>query len=86
MLFRSVIYYQYGRTWDYTILNAQDRETVIPMNRIIRDRPRLRQGDREYQTRIDVLANIAVSAVDRMGNESELTFSPLAPKTAQAGK
>jgi uncharacterized lipoprotein YddW (UPF0748 family) len=85
-VFRWVIYYQYGRTWDYTILNAQDREIVIPMNRIIRDRPRLQQGDTNYQTRIDALMNIAVSAVDRVGNESELTHRALKTQTAQSAR
>lgn len=85
-VFRWVVYYQYDKTWDYTIVSSQERTLVVPTARIIRDRPRLRQGDTNYQTRTDVLVNIAVSAVDRMGNESALTFHALAPKTAQAGK
>lgn len=85
-VFRWVVYYQYDRTWDYAIVSSQERTLVVPAARVIRDRPRLRQGDTNYQTRTDALLNIAVSAVDRMGNESALTYHALAPKTAQPGK
>ncbi|WP_316810876.1 glycoside hydrolase family 10 protein [Pedobacter heparinus] len=53
-VFRWVVYYQYGNTWSYVILNRQDRFLV---------KPTMEGGLK--------LNKVAVSAVDRTGNESE---------------
>jgi hypothetical protein len=84
-VFRWVVYYKYGNTWDYTILNKADRTYAIPLSRTVVDRPRARRGEQPtLTTRVETLSSIAISAVDRTGNESELVFQSVAPKTVQA--
>ncbi len=69
-VFRWVVYMRYGEIWDYTVCNSGDsgiripltRETVIPA----------RSGG-EPEKRVDRLTLFAVSAVDRLGNESVRT-------------
>lgn len=56
-VFRWVVYYQYGNAWNYTILNRGDRSFELP----------LVTGEK---TKIP-LKQVAVTAVDRMGNESD---------------
>ncbi len=53
-VFRWVVYYQYGTTWGYTILNRND--TVYELKAM--------EGK-------NALTKIVVTAVDRVGNESE---------------
>lgn len=85
-VFRYVFYYQYGRSWEYTILNTQDRTFTIPLSRTVTERQRARQRDQNptVTTRSEYLTRIAVSAVDRTGNESEPVYQSAAPRTAQA--
>ena len=84
-VFRWVVYYKYNNAWEYTILNAQERSIALPLSRAVLERPRARRGDQAIaQTRIESLSNIAISAVDRTGNESELIFHGIAPKPSQA--
>ncbi len=59
-VFRWVVYYQYGKVWNYSIVNRNDRTMEI----------KLWTGD---GTRKTPLNRIAVSAVDRTGNESRYT-------------
>lgn len=58
-VFHWVVYYQYGKNWNYSILN---------------------QGDRKMELKSlkgkDKLMTVAVTAVDRMGNESTRTDMP----------
>ena len=57
-VFRWVVYYQYGNTWTYSILNRNDRYLDLPRN--------------SQQKALPVRLNkVMVSAVDRMGNEGE---------------
>lgn len=53
-VFRWVVYYQYGNTWNYVVLNSQDRFLVKAVT--------------EAGLKLN---QVAVSAVDRTGNESE---------------
>jgi uncharacterized lipoprotein YddW (UPF0748 family) len=53
-VFRWVVYFQYGQRWSYVIRNRNDHSFTLPAT--------LRNGTK--------LSRIAVSAVDRTGNES----------------
>jgi hypothetical protein len=55
-VFRWVVYYKYGNDWSYTILNRKDRAFEIKRNSA---------GEKPI-----ALSLIAVTAVDRVGNES----------------
>ncbi|HVF95774.1 MAG TPA: hypothetical protein VM871_00550, partial [Flavisolibacter sp.] len=59
-VFRSVVYYKYENgSWNYTILNRTERTATIAVETTA-------AGGKKQR-----LAGIQVSAVDRMGNESE---------------
>jgi uncharacterized lipoprotein YddW (UPF0748 family) len=84
-VFRWVVYYQYDAMWEYTIMNSIDRSTVLPLSRILSEVTRSRRQQVVKDT-TQFLRRIAVSAVDRTGNESELTFQDIAPKIPPAMK
>ena len=84
-VFRWVVYYKYNSAWEYTIVSGQERNFSLPLSRAVLDRPRARRGEQpSTQTRIQSLTNVAISAVDRTGNESELVYHAITPKIAQA--
>jgi uncharacterized lipoprotein YddW (UPF0748 family) len=56
-VFRWIVYYKYGKTWNYVVLNRGDRSFVI------------KKLNEENANRA-VLTHVAVTAVDRTGNES----------------
>lgn len=58
-VFRWVVYKQYGNSWTYQVLNRKERVATLPIS--IKDRA----------NKDAVLVKIAVTAVDRLGNESE---------------
>jgi hypothetical protein len=58
-VFRWIIYYQYGDVWSYTILNRNEKSFELA--------PSITVNKTERQ-----LKQIAVAAVDRTGNESEM--------------
>lgn len=74
-VFRWVVYYQYGNTWNYTILNRGDRS--VELDRYLKKAaPANTGGNGETRT---PMSRIAVSAVDRTGNESarrEVSLQP----------
>ena len=83
-VFRWVIYYKYNNSWEYTILNSRERNFSLPLTRAVVERPRARRGEQAVnQTRNESLTSVAISAVDRTGNESELVYHAVTPKTAQ---
>jgi hypothetical protein len=84
-VFRWVVYYQYDALWEYTIMNRSNRSTALPLSRILREITRSRRQEVVKDT-TQFLGRIAVSAVDRTGNESELTFQDVAPKIPPAMK
>lgn len=57
-VFRWVVYYKYGNDWNYEILNRKDRSFELKRNS---------SGEKPV-----ALSSIAVTAVDRVGNESKL--------------
>jgi uncharacterized lipoprotein YddW (UPF0748 family) len=57
-VFHWVVYYQTGNTWNYTILNRNQRTLML---------------DRKK----GAVKRLAISAVDRMGNESERKYADL---------
>lgn len=62
-IFHWVVYTKYGSSWTYTILNRNDRSTLVKLN----------SGGKTPQE----LKEVAVSAVDRNGNESVLSVRSL---------
>ena len=62
-VFHWVIYTKYGNNWTYTILNRNDRSTLVKLN----------TGGKTPQE----LKQVAVTAVDRNGNESRLVVVSL---------
>jgi len=57
--FHWVVYTQYGDTWSYKILNSNERSSVV-------------NGSMQVGKNTIKLKAVAVSAVDRTGNESEV--------------
>ncbi len=76
-VFRTVVYYQYNTVWNYTIINMNDSTFTAPLSRIARKETRQRGGEIKIDETVETLKRIAVSAVDRMGNESEQTVIPV---------
>ena len=71
-VFRWVVYEDFGGRWNYTIYSRFSHEVEVPLFRMV-DVPV--RGNRDSTvTRTDMLNRIAVSAVDRMGNESQKVF------------
>ncbi|WP_157274079.1 glycoside hydrolase family 10 protein [Pedobacter sp. BAL39] len=62
-VFRWVVYYQYGKTWNYTILNRKDRFLLKS------SLAELLPGQKAGTARAG-LNRVAVTAIDRTGNES----------------
>jgi len=62
-VFHWVIYYQYGNRWDYKILNWKDRSLTLAVKDLVRTNTAV--------TTQQSLKKIIVTAVDRVGNESE---------------
>ena len=61
-VFRWVVYFQYGQRWNYRVLNRNERSFLIPKNFVpLNGQP-------------VALKSIAMTAVDRVGNESERTL------------
>ncbi|MEP6700772.1 MAG: family 10 glycosylhydrolase [Bacteroidota bacterium] len=63
-IFRSIVYYQYGNTWSYQILNYTDRSLNLEMTK-------------GAGVSLQKLKAIIVSAVDRTGNESAKKITEL---------
>lgn len=57
-VFHWVAYFQYGKKWDYRILNRQENFITIPLSQASNTSPQ-------------ALTRFMVTAVDRVGNESE---------------
>jgi uncharacterized lipoprotein YddW (UPF0748 family) len=63
-VFQTVVYFKYRDYWDNNIYNQTNNECTIPMI--------MKFQDRRKNTKQLELKEIAVSAVDRLGNESKL--------------
>lgn len=57
-VFRWVVYYSYGQTSSYTIMNRKDRFIDLPL------------GMKDARQAVQPVYSVSVSAVDRTGNES----------------
>jgi len=64
-----VIYKKYGLTWQYDILTAESDQVKLD-GFILKQRKTQNESTRPEDV-YNVLQNIAVSAVDRLGNESQ---------------
>ncbi len=64
-IFRWVVYTQYGTAWSYQIVNRNERSILLP------------QSKKDKAGNLVPLLKIAVSAVDRLGNESSMAEGPL---------
>lgn len=68
-VFRWVVYYKYGTQWDYTILNSTERSIKLQRSLLLMPTAVQKEAGNTSSTRI-TLNGIAVTAVDRTGNES----------------
>ncbi len=75
-VFRWVVYSQYGTAWSYTILTRNDRSLRLPGTRTATDTRRNRKPEDPAEI-VERLTAVAVSAVDRMGNESAPAPCPM---------
>jgi hypothetical protein len=69
-VFRWVIYGQYNGSWETFIQNRYTRTLDLPRERSVEERIRRRRDVDSVRVRVESLQQIAVSAVDRVGNES----------------
>jgi uncharacterized lipoprotein YddW (UPF0748 family) len=70
-VFRWVVYYQYDTAWEYRILNHSNNAASFALSRDITVKKR---GEAEPEHVTQRLTQIAVSAVDRTGNESKRVY------------
>ena len=70
-VFHWILYYTYGNEWKYKILSGETAETSIPLFKIKNRRNAKQEITQENINEIfSPVDEIAVSAVDRLGNES----------------
>jgi uncharacterized lipoprotein YddW (UPF0748 family)/predicted glycoside hydrolase/deacetylase ChbG (UPF0249 family) len=71
-VFRWVVYYKYANDWEYKILNSLDRSLSIPLYSVKTDSLRGKKIEEinDVEGLLNPLSDIAVTAVDRVGNES----------------
>ena len=84
-VFRWVVYYQYGTRWEYTIVNTGTQNATLSASRIVKAAARGRQAAPPKETK-EIVIRIAVSAVDRVGNESEPGYRDISQPAASAGR
>jgi uncharacterized lipoprotein YddW (UPF0748 family)/predicted glycoside hydrolase/deacetylase ChbG (UPF0249 family) len=88
-VFRWIVYYKYANNWEYKILNKQDRSLTIPVffEQPVKNQRFRKENVKDIRGSLIPLSEIAVSAVDRVGNESVPTIvtalSMLDDKTKQ---
>jgi uncharacterized protein YbbC (DUF1343 family)/uncharacterized lipoprotein YddW (UPF0748 family) len=75
-VFRTVIYYRYDNNWNYKIMNQDDPSFAVPFYDVnFSSLGRRNIADVEnVEELLSPLTFVAVSAVDRVGNESELSI------------
>ena len=78
-VFNYVVYYKQGKGWRYTILNENDLSLTIPVYReIILNAGTTVGVDQEVISPVrEYVTQIAVSSVDRLGNESKLIYTQI---------
>ncbi len=71
-VFHWVVSYQYGESWDYKILSQQERSISLPLFVLKNsDISRDSLNNNNIADLLNPISQIAVSAVDRLGNESK---------------
>ena len=75
-VFRNAVYFQYNMQWQYMLLPKNVSTYSIPLTRTVQ-LPRTRNDSDIVRTRTDTLMNVAVSVVDRTGNESVFRILPV---------
>jgi uncharacterized lipoprotein YddW (UPF0748 family) len=70
-VFLWVVYHRSGEAWDCRVLNREARETLIPLGRSMGSEGMPSASAREGPDDPPRITALAVSAVDRTGNESE---------------
>jgi len=76
-VFNTIVYLQYQKTWSYIIQQSNSNSISVPITRIVRKESRNRNGETTVNEFVETLSAAAVSSVDRMGNESEMTIQQL---------
>lgn len=70
-VFHWIVYYQYGSRWDYKILSQQARSISVPLFVLKNSNiPKDSLNEENLPDMLHPVMQIAVSAVDRVGNES----------------
>jgi uncharacterized lipoprotein YddW (UPF0748 family)/predicted glycoside hydrolase/deacetylase ChbG (UPF0249 family) len=74
-VFRWVVYYKYANTWQYKILSKKERSITLPYFSGRDTSPPYTMAKESLNIRgsLDPLSAVAISAVDRVGNESNRT-------------
>lgn len=85
-VFRFIIYYRYNDTWGYSIVAQNDSVVTLPAERTVRRENRNRNNDAAPAEITEQLNSIAVTAVDRMGNESEPMVIPETGRSVKSQK
>lgn len=85
-VFRWVIYYQYGKSWEYSLRSRNDAAMMLPLTRILKEQVRNRQREAEVKESTEYLTRVAIAAVDRLGNESEPVFYTVAGPPSEGTK
>lgn len=78
-IFRWVLYYKYGDSWDYRIFNKNEKVTTLPV--FIMDRSKMTKDSKKQQVDLTQMLvpirEISLTAVDRTGNESDPMYSEI---------
>lgn len=75
-VFHWIVYYKYGNAWNYKILSGKQRSTILPLFNLKNsniEKQALNEDNIGEMT--NSISKIAVSAVDRVGNESEPIYA-----------
>ncbi len=87
-VFRWVVYYQRDGIWDYTLVNRQYRSLSLPLFTVNMKKLEAAGGPEQsaaIKRALRPLTAVAVSAVDRLGNESRIETKTLAQTPHEAG-
>lgn len=78
-IFRTVVYYKHEDVWNYSIMNSPDKLCTIPLYEVDYSSLRRRKVEdiSDVNELLSPLTQVAVSAVDRVGNESELAITSI---------
>ncbi|MCK9409299.1 MAG: family 10 glycosylhydrolase [Bacteroidetes bacterium] len=81
-VFHTIVYYQFNDSWNYLLIHQHQTVITLPLIRTVKKESLNRNGEANITETTERLNAIAVSAVDRMGNESPLSFKIVTGKNA----